>query len=134
MSAADAPEEPEREQRLHGEPAVHEPVVNEHVPDPEEGHPDAGAHEDGAHPAVELAPRDEEARRNRRVQERERVVLLEATGSRLVMRTVHAPQTMMPDAAVEESRPELHRCRDDGRREQADDDLDSRPAAHEAPP
>src|SRR5215207_2247158 len=81
---------------------VDEPVMNEHVADPEERHPRACTDAERKREAMELAPADHEGDRDRRVKERERVVPLEASRPRLVMRAVHVPELMMPDATMEE--------------------------------
>ena len=133
MRAADPPEDPQREEPPHREPSVDEAVVNEHVAEPEERHPDARTDHESAWPAVELTAGDDEAGRHRRVEDRERVVLLEPTVTRLVMRPMHGPEPVMPHAAVEQARPELHPRRNGERGDDGRDHLEDRPARHEAP-
>ena len=134
MCAADTTKDAQGEEPLHGEPPVNEAVVDENVADPEERHPDTGADGKRARVAVELAAGDDERSGQGRVEHGERVILLEPTDARLVMRPVQAPEAMMPDAPVEEARPELHRRRHDARRDGRGDRVQGRPARHGAPP
>jgi hypothetical protein len=131
---ADPAKDAEREERAHRKPFVHEPVVDEHVANTEERHPGTRSDEQGTCVSVELASDDDERCRDGGVEDRERVVPLETSGAWLVVRAMNAPERAVPDATVEEASPELHRRRDDGGRSRCADDLERRPAAHEAPP
>ena len=137
MRAADPPEEAKPEEHAHRQTFVHEAIVNEHVPDSEQRHPGPRAHEQRAGVAVELASDDHERGGDRRMQEGERVVTLEPSDTRLVMRAMNVPETMVPDAPVEEAGPELHGRRNDDSHRDAGRDLTDGPATtivHEAPP
>ena len=134
MRAPDPAEDPEREERAHRQPPVHEPVVHDHVANPEERHTGTGADEERARVSVELTSDDDEACSDRRVEHGERVVPLEPPFARLVMGPVHAPQSVVPDPPVEKAGPELHRRRHHGSCHYGDEEIGGRPALHEAAP
>ncbi len=137
MRAADPPKEPKPEEHSGGQPLVHEAIVDEHVADAEQRHPGPRAHEQRACVAVELASDDHERGGDRRVKKGERVVALEPSDARLVMRAVDVPETVMPDAAVKKACPELHGRRGDHGSPDGTRNFAHGPArtfVHEAPP
>lgn len=136
MSAANATEQRRPKQEAHRDPFMDETVVDEHVADPEEGHSHARTHEEPAYDAEQLATAHHEARRDRRVKARERVVSFESPKTHLVMRAVNAPKTAMPHLAMEPTGPWLHHRCHEQRGDDRDDDVERRPclgpAHHEA--
>lgn len=124
VSATHTTKEAEPEERAHRQTLVDETVVDEHVPEAEERHADARADEHGAREAVELAPGDDQPGGDRRVEDRERVVALESSSARLVVRAMHGPERAMPDSAVEPTRPGLHRTGDHDGNERSGGDVE----------
>jgi hypothetical protein len=107
-------EEPDRES------LVDDAVVHDEVGEAEEGHAGAGAdHHCAPGARYELAARDDEDHRDRRVESGKDVVSFETAGSRGMMGRVHTPESAMPDATVEQARPGLHRARHHDRGDRA---------------
>jgi hypothetical protein len=88
---------------------VDEAVVDDEVGDAEQGHADAGAEADVAdHAGRAQAAVQDEGDGDGGVERREEVVALEAAGAPAVVGAVNPPEGVVPHAAVEERRPELH--------------------------
>ena len=97
------------QQELHRQASVNQAIVNDRVRRAEDGHADAGAErelpgESGRCTAAVHHERDGD----RGVQHAQGVVPLEPPAARDVVRAVDAPQPRVPDAPVQERRPELH--------------------------
>ena len=123
MRRTNATEEAEAREPSDGETTVHEAVVHDDVGDPEERHADADPAKDGAVDAVPHAADDDERCRDRGMRDREDVVRFEAAEAKLVMASMQSEEEAVPDASMEEPRPELHERRDDQRDDDRNDDL-----------
>ncbi len=121
MGAHDRAHDAEAEEESDGQATMHETVVHDDVADRERRHADADPERDVVRASGRAAP-DHERDRDGRMEQRERVVPLEAPDARLVMRGMHAPQRAVPETSMEEARPEIHGERDD--------DGDGNPEAH----
>jgi hypothetical protein len=103
-------------EKANRQPAMDQPVVADEIGEPEERHPETGAQRERTGDAVgRLAPVNDEHDRDWRVQRREHVVRLEGPGPAAMVARVNGPQDPVPDRAVEERGPRLHRDRDDER-------------------
>jgi hypothetical protein len=99
-------------QDAHGETAVHESVVNEDVGAPEDRHPEADPEGNVApHSRSSCAALENERDRHRRVESAQEIVPLESPATRLMMRSMHAPETRVPHLRVQERSPGIHRER-----------------------
>lgn len=108
----------------HREAPMHEPVMNDDIRDAERRHAEPCREDDLAERARSGAASVENGGyRNWRVKEREGVVPFKATPSRLVVGAVHAPERAVPDAAVQKSRPQVHRHEDDQAGDQPEGEL-----------
>jgi ribosomal protein L32 len=87
---------------------VDETVMNDDIADAEKRHAAARADHRRAREPMKLASDDDERCGERSVEHRQGVVSLEAPGPGLVMRAMHCPERVVPNAAVEEARPRLH--------------------------
>ena len=122
MSIADPAHARQAKQERNRKPAVHETVVHHHVGDTEERHSCARSDRQRREESMYVAPDHDERGRDGGVGRGESVVDLEAARTARVMRSVDAPQTVMPDAAVQETRPGLHRGGHHERHERAQQD------------
>ena len=84
------------------QPAMDEAVVHDHVRDAEGCHAGPAPDRQWGSDAVQIAANHHEARRDRSVEERQRVVALEAAGASRVMRAMDPVEPAMPHAAVEQ--------------------------------
>ena len=118
VSVADAAQRSDSREEPDRQAAVDHPIVQEDVGEAEQRHAGSRAYRDGGGESVQVAPDHHESRSDRRVGGGQDVVSLEATAPAGVMRTMDAPQRVMPDVPVEEACPRLHRGGDhqrDGR-------------------
>jgi hypothetical protein len=100
----DAPE------RGHGQSTMHEAIVHEQVQSTEGRHTKADAERDLATEARRSsAAIDDQRGSEGRVRTREGIVGFPPTGAATMMRAMHAPKGTVPDLAVQQHRPELHR-------------------------
>jgi len=97
--------------------------MNEEIRDAEKRHASADTDQRRVNRTSGLTADDDARRRDRRMQKREAVVLLEPTRARLVMRSMHRPQATVPCMAMKEPRPVLHRVRGEQRRHDGDREL-----------
>jgi hypothetical protein len=119
MGPHDRAKRRDAEERADGQSAVHQAVVEEQVEGAEERHPVAHPELHVAQPSRRPArPEDDEGDRDRRVERAEHVVALETAGARRVVGAMDPPQRTVPEAPVQERRPEVHR-RGDGDRDRA---------------
>jgi len=138
MRPDDAAEDPKTQQEAHREARVAEPVVHDEVADAKAAHSHACPKGELAREGrLRDAAEDDEPDRERRVQQRERVVRLEpravARCARRVVRPMDRPQPTVPDLAVQERRPQVHQDRDDERDGRPHERVRER-SAHDAPP
>lgn len=124
MRGANATEETETREPSDRQATMDEAVVDDDVRDTEERHADPDPAQDGTVDAVHEAADDDERRSDGCVRHGQDVVRLEATSALFVMASMHGEEDAVPDAAVEEARPELHERRDDQCDDERDDDLD----------
>jgi hypothetical protein len=109
MSIPDAAQPGEASEERDRQPAVHEPVVHDHVGDAERGHAGADADRDGCRRSVQIAANHHERGREGRMHGGQDVVGLESPVALRVVRTMDAPERVVPHAAVEDPSPGLHR-------------------------
>lgn len=124
MRAAHPAEEAPPQKTLHAKPAVNEAVVHERVGDTEQGHAAADPHEARAQEPRAPAPRDDERAGDGRVEEGQRVVPLEPSSARLVVRAVNRPERIVPRMTMEQAGPRLHGARRHGGDGHPDRDVD----------
>lgn len=123
VRASHATEEAEPCEPGDGEPTVDEAVVHHHVGDAEQRHPDPDPADRGAeHPVQETAD-DDEHDRDGRMSHAEHVVRLEAAVTWQVMTPMNGEENAVPDPAMEEASPELHRRHHERREGDRDEDL-----------
>jgi hypothetical protein len=113
VSVADPPHRVEAKEERDRQPPVHQAVVHDDVGEAEGRHAGADPDRHSGGDAVQVATHHDEDHRDRRVQRRERVVLLEAAAAARVVRAVYGPEPVVPHAAVEQARPRLHQRGDD---------------------
>lgn len=109
MSIPDAAQPGEAREERDRQPSVYEPVVNDHVGDAERGHAGTGADRDGCRRSVQVASNHHERGRDGGMHGGQRVVRLEPTVALRVVRTMDAPERVVPHAPVEDPSPGLHR-------------------------
>ena len=126
MSIADPAHARQAQQERDGKATVHETIVHHHVSDAEERHSCARSDRQDREDSVHVAPDHDERRSDGGMGGRESVVELEASRAARVMRAVDPPQTVMPHAAVQETRPGLHRGGHRQRHERAQHDRGER--------
>jgi hypothetical protein len=101
---------------------VDEPVVHQRVAEAEQRHSDPGSERDLAPESrSRTAPVEHERDGDGRVEERQGVVLLEATEPRLVMTLVQGHERPVPDEPVQERGPHVHERGDHERRRTPDE-------------
>jgi hypothetical protein len=109
MSIADPAHARHAEEERHREAPVHDAVVEDHVGDTEQRHSRARSDRNSGGDSMHVAPDHHERRRDGGMRGGQRVVGLEATCATAVVRAMNAPETMVPNATMEEARPGLHR-------------------------
>jgi len=122
---------------LYRHALVDQAVVDDDVRDSERAHPDADAERDLAgDPRGAAASEENERDGDRRVKERQGVVGFEArpVGSRLVVRSMNSPKPRVPDPAVKQRRPEVHRHGDDDGNRRPHDRMNEERAHRDALP
>jgi hypothetical protein len=122
MSVHDAADARDARDPPHCQPSMDEAVVDEEIGEAERRRANSDTERELAHDADRASASIKNERdRERRVEKRERVVLLEGTRSWPMMRAMDREEEAVPETAMEEPCPKIHQHEYDERRRNPND-------------